>query len=218
MWCVPEITHEFEKRMMDVLGVYEKEYDPAYPVICLDEKNYQLLSTPRGEKKVKPGKPRRIDYEYRRHGTVNHFIAVEPKAGTRHIRVTNRRTKEDFARFIRFIVMRAYKKAKKILIVLDNLNTHTDAAILEHLGEEEGRRVLDRIEWHFLPNHASWLNMAEIEISVLSQQVLKKRIADIENLKKEVRVYQGRRNIAEAKINWGFTQEQAKKTFNLRGN
>lgn len=173
---------------------------------------------PRGEIPAEPGKPRRVDYEYKRHGTVNHFVAVEPKAGRRHIRVSERCTKADFTGFIRFIMMRAYPEAKKVSIVLDNLNTHTDAAIMEFLREEEGRKILERIDWHFLPVHASWLNMAEIEISILSRQVLCKRIAEIDRLKKEVRSYQGRRNIAEAKICWRFTQEQAKKVFDLHRN
>lgn len=159
MWCVPEITAEFEKKMMDVLSVYERDYDGNHPVICLDEKNHQLLSVPRGEIPAKPGRPRKVDYEYKRHGTVNHFVAVEPKASRRHIRISERRTKADFASFIRFIMMRAYPKAEKVSIVLDNLNTHTDAAIMEFLGEE-GRKILERIDWHFTPTHASWLNMA----------------------------------------------------------
>ncbi|HZD59903.1 MAG TPA: IS630 family transposase [Anaerolineae bacterium] len=215
---MPKITPEFEARMMDVLSVYERDYDPEHPVVCLDEKNHQLLSVPRGEKPPMPGKVQRVDYEYKRHGTVNHFVAVEPKAGVRHIRVTKRRTKEDFAFFIRFLVMRAYKSAQKLSIVLDNLNTHTEKAILESLGEDEGRKVLERIEWHFLPTHASWLNMAEIEISILSRQVLVKHVAKIEMLKREVRAYQGRRNIAEAKIHWGFTQEHAQDVFGLHKN
>ena len=218
MWCVPEITPEFEKKMMDVLSVYERDYDENHPVICLDEKNHQLLSVPRGEIPAEPGKPRRVDYEYKRHGTVNHFVAVEPKAGRRHIRVSERRTKTDFAGFIRFIMTRAYPKAEKVSIVLDNLSTHTEKAILESLGEGVGRRILERIEWHFTPTHASWLNMAEIEIGILSRQVLSKSIAEINRLKKEVRSYQARRNIAEAKISWGFTREQAKKVFDLHRN
>lgn len=218
MWCVPEVTAEFETRMMDVLSVYEKDYDPAHPVVCFDEKSHQLLSTPRGEKHTKPGKPRKIDYEYKRHGTVNHFVAVEPKAGRRHIRVTSKRKSEDFASFIRFLVMRAYPKTEKIKLVLDNLSTHTQAAILRTFGDKEGRKILNRIEWHFTPKHASWLNMAEIEIGILNRQVLSKRICDIDTLKQRVRSYQGKRNMVEAKINWGFTQEKARDVFKLRGN
>jgi hypothetical protein len=204
--------------MMDVLSVYERAYDPAHPVVCLDEKSHQLLSVPRGERPAAPGRPRRVDYEYMRHGTVNHFIAVEPKGGRRIIKVTKRRTKKDFANFIHMLVMRAYKHADKVVLVLDNLNTHTEGAIRESFDAEVAEKVLERIEWHYCPKHASWLNMAEIEISILSQQVLKKRIPEEEMLKKEVRAYQVRRNAERATIDWGFTRSDARRTFKLCGN
>ena len=215
MWCIPKVTPEFIRAMNDVLSQYEKGYHPLYPRVCLDEKSQQLLSTPRGEKPVTTGKPRRIDYEYKRGGTVNCFVAIEPKAGRRTIRVTDRRTGKDFSRFIQFLVMKVYKKASKIHLILDNLNTHNEKTLLEHLGEKAGKQVSERITWHFTPKHASWLDQAEIEIGVLTRQVLKKRIAVKSALIQEVRSYQERRNKEKATINWQFTRAMAKKKFNL---
>lgn len=201
--------------MDDVLKQYEKGYHPSYPRVCLDEKSHQLLSTPRGEREVQSGKPKRIDYEYKRHGTVNLFVAIEPKAGRRRIRVTNRRTGKDFARFIQFLVMRVYKKAKKIHLILDNLNTHNEKTLVAILGERQGKQIAARIAWHYTPKHASWLDQAEIEIGVLTNQVLRKRIATKSALIPEVRAFQERRNKEKATINWQFTRAMAKKKFNL---
>lgn len=218
MWCIPTVTPEFLKRMEDVLKQYEKRYNPRYPRVCLDEKSQQLLSTPRGEKLVRSEKPKYIDYEYKRHGTVNLFVAIEPKSGKRAIRVTDKRTGKDFTRFIQFLVMKVYKKAKKIHLILDNLNTHNEETILTHLGEQRGRAVTSRIVWHYTPKHASWLNMAEIEIGVVTQQVLKKRISEKATLTAEVRAYQNRRNTEKATINWKFTSAMAKEKFSLHNN
>lgn len=201
--------------MNDVLGQYEKKYNPLYPRVCMDEKSQQLLSTPRGEKHVAPKKAKRVDYEYKRHGTVNLFVAVEPKAGKRTIRVTDRRTGKDFAKFAQYLVMKVYKKAKKVHLITDNLNTHNEKTLIEHLGDRKGKEVADRIKWHYTPKHASWLDQAEIEIGVVTQQVLKKRIAEKTALIKEVRAYQERRNKAKATIKWQFTRAMAKEKFNL---
>lgn len=215
MWCIPKVTPEFERAMYDVLGEYEKGYHPSYPRVCLDEKSHQLLSTPGGKKLVKPGKPAQVDYEYKRHGTVNVFVSVEPKVGKRTIRVTNRRTGKDFAKFVWFLITKVYPKAKKVHLIVDNLNTHNEKTLMEHLGEEKGKIAAQRIAWHYTPKHASWLNQAEIEIGVLSQKVLRKRISDKVKLIPEVRAYQERRNKAKATINWQFTRKKAKKKFNL---
>lgn len=201
--------------MDDVLTQYEKGYHPLYPRVCLDEKSQQLLSTPRGEKHVAKEKPRRVDYEYKRHGTVNLFVAIEPKAGNRTIRVTDRRTGKDFAKFVQYLVMKVYKNAEKVHLILDNLNTHNEKTVLEHLGEERGKEVAARIVWHYTPKHASWLNQAEIEIGVVTRQVLRKRIPMKIVLIREIRAYQERRNREKATINWKFTSEMAKKKFKL---
>lgn len=197
---------------------YEKGYNPFYPRICLDEKSHQLLSTPRGEKNVQIGKPKRIDYEYKRHGTVNLFVAIEPKIGKRIIRVTDRRTGKDFARFIEFLLMKMYRRAKRVHVICDNLNTHNEETVITHLGEKRGRQVAARIVWHYTPKHASWLDQAEIEIGVLTMQVLRKRIATKTALIPEVRAYQERRNKERATINWQFTREKAKEKFILPEN
>lgn len=218
MWCISKITPEFEIKMMDVLEQYEQPYDSKQPRINFDEKLYQLLATPRGSKPVKPAVSKREDYEYKRISTANHFVCVEPKAGKRYIRVTNRRTKKDFAKFIRFLVMKAYAKAKKIHITLDNLNTHNNSSIIEQYGEKEGQLICSRIKWHYTPSHASWLNAAEIEIGVLTSNVLKNRIGEKSELKKHIKAYQIRRNKAEAKINWQFNRENARDTFRLHQN
>lgn len=218
MWCIPKVTPEFMDKMDDVLEQYEKGYHPSYPRVCLDEKSLQLLSTPRGERKVQTGKPKLVDYEYKRHGTVNLFVAVEPKAGKRRIRVTNQRTGKDFARFIQFLVMRVYRKAKKVHLILDNLNTHNEKTLITALGERQGKQIAARISLHYTPKHASWLDQAEIEIGVLTAQVLRKRIATKSALTEEVRAYQERRNEEKATINWQFTRLMAKKKFNLHNN
>lgn len=218
MWCIPKVTPEFEERMYDVLDVYAREADVKHPVVCLDEKTHQLLSTPRGRKLSSPGKLKKEDYEYKRHGTVNHFVAVNPRGGKRHIQVTGRRTAGDFAHFMQYLIMGVYKQAEQVCVVLDNLNIHGEKAIRETYGEEEGGRICARIEWHHTPKHASWLNMAEIEIGVLQRNVLSKRIGVKEELKKEVAAYQRRRNRESAGINWQFTREKAKEVFKLHDN
>jgi len=218
MWCIPKVTPEFEERMFDVLDVYARTPDVKQPVVCLDEKTHQLLSTPRGGKLPSLHKQGRVDYEYKRHGTVNHFVAVNPRGGKRHIKVTDRRTAVDFAHFMQYLIMKAYKVADKVCVVMDNLNIHGEKAIMETYGEEEGGRICARIEWHHTPKHASWLNMAEIEIGVLQRNALSKRIGVKEELVKEVAAYQRRRNRESATINWQFTREKAREVFKLPNN
>lgn len=203
--------------MMDVLEVYERPYDPDYPVICFDEKSTQLLDKVREDLPSKPGRVKRKDYEYRRHGTVNLFVSVEPKARRRTIKVTKRRTKVDFAKEMKRLVTKKYKEAKKLIVVLDNLNTHRKKAIREVLGEE-AEELLKRLEFHYTPKHASWLNMAEIEISALTTQCLKQRIPTFQGMQRQVAAWVRDRNRREVGINWTFTRKKARQKFKLNTN
>jgi hypothetical protein len=214
MWCVPKLTDEYIARMEDILDLYEKDYDPQEPVLCFDEKSIQLLADIRIGTPTKPGKVRRNDYEYKRNGTRNIFVCVEPRNGFRTTSVTKQRTKKDTARELtRIVTLARYRNARTIHIVLDNLNTHFKTSFIEAFGEQEATRILEKVEFHYTPKHASWLNMAEIEIGVLSGQVLKKRIATVGILAKEVRAWKTRRNKHKASINWTFTSKRAREKF-----
>jgi len=219
--------------MLDVLELYERPYNKQHPVVCFDEKSHQLLSTPRGSRPIRPGTlpalkstgpgtdmalghVRHEDYEYKRHGTVNLFVAIEPKGGKRVIEVTDKRKKPDTARFIEHLVMEEYKSAEQVVLITDNLNTHTPKAILETLGEERGHEVLSRIDWHYTPKHASWLDAAEIEIGRVARAILKQRTSDKEQLKKEVAAYAATMNEQKKGINWQFTRKDAKAKFKLQ--
>lgn len=215
MWCIPKITAEFKKRMLDVLEVYERPYDSQKPVVCLDEKSKQMLKDTRTPLPGKPGKPARADYEYERNGTCNLFVAVEPKAGKRTVRVTRHRGKKDYASFIKDLVTRVYKKAKKVVLVEDNLNTHSKKVLIEVLGEKEGGKITRKIEWHFTPKHASWLDQAEIEIHSLETQCLNRRMPDFHTMQSEVAACVRKRNKDKCGINWQFTREEAKQKFKL---
>lgn len=215
MWCISKVTPEFEIRMLDVLEVYERDYDPKRPVVCLDEKSTQLLRDTRDPVPGKPGQPARADYEYQRNGTVNLFVAVEPKAGKRFIRVTRRRTGKDYASFIKYLINTVYKKATQVVLVEDNLNTHNEKTLIEHLGEMEGKCISQRIQWHYTPKHASWLDQAEIEIHSLETQCLKRRIPTFHKMQSEVAACVKKRNQDQCKINWQFTREKAKEKFKL---
>src|SRR5713101_4467559 len=162
MWCIPKITPEFVRKMLDVLEVYSRDYDPKLPVVCLDEKSKQLTKEIRLPLNSRPGKVARTDYEYKRNGTVNLFVAVEPKGGKGTVRVTRRRTGKDYASFVKYLVLHAYKKAAKIVLVEDNLNTHNKETLIAILGEKTGTRIAAKIEWRYTPKHASWLDQAEI--------------------------------------------------------
>ena len=216
MWCIPNITPEFIERMLDVLEVYDRPYNPLFPVVCMDEKSKQLLRDIKTRKPLpmKPGKPTRADYEYERNGTANLFVAVEPKKGKRIVRVSKRRTKKDYASFIKYLCLTVYKKATKVVLVEDNLNTHSKDVLIEVLGEE-GEKIADKIEWHFTPKHASWLDQAEIEIHSLEEQCLNRRIPDFHTLQSEVAACVKKRNKDKCKINWQFTREKAKQKFKL---
>lgn len=201
--------------MLDVLEVYERPYDPKKSVICMDEQSKQLLKDTRATIAGKPGKPQKADYEYERKGTVNLFVAVESKGQKRIIRVTKRRTKKDYALFIKNLVNHIYKDVEKIVLVEDNLNTHNERSLIEVLGETEGKRIGAMIEWRFTPKHASWLNQAEIEIHSLEQQCLNRCIPDLHTMQSEVADWVNKRNHDQCSINWQFTRGKAKEKFKL---
>jgi len=211
MWCIQEIDEEYKERMYDVLDLYEDPYDPKKPVIGVDEKPKQLLGEKRKPIPMKPGRPERYDYEYVRNGTANIFIAVEPKAGKRTIQVTNRRTKQDFAPFIKKLVDEEYPEADIIRVVLDNLNTHFKSSFYETFDKKEAERILNKIEFHYTPKHASWLNIAEIEINVMDIECTDRRIKNKETLTQEVQAWTKKRNQNKKKINWKFTKKDADK-------
>src|SRR5258708_6637458 len=215
MWCIPKVTREFKKRMFDALKVYARPYDSAKPVVCIDEKSKQLLGDTRIPVKAKPGKPTRIDYEYERNGTCNLFVAIEPKGNKRTVRVTRKRKKKDYDSFNKYLATHVYKKVKKIVLVEDNLNTHDKQTLIDVFGEKVGKRIARKIEWHYTPKHASWLNQAEIEIHSLEIQCLNRRIANFHLMQSGVAACVRKRNQDQCGINWQFTREKAKEKFHL---
>jgi hypothetical protein len=200
--------------MVDVLNVYKRPYDPKQPVVCIDEKSKQLLHETREPIPAKPGTVAKEDYEYERNGTCNIFVAIEPKGRKRTVRVTRRRTGKDWASFIKYLLKHVYKRIKKLILVEDNLNTHNRKTLIEHLGVE-GRKIARKIEWHFTPKHASWLDQAEIEIHSLETQCLNRRIPDFHTMQSEVAACVRKRNHDKCGINWQFDREQARKKFHL---
>ena len=209
MWCIQTIDAEYRERMYDVLDLYEEPYDPGSPLVCFDEKPKQLLGDKRISIPMKPGIHEKYDYEYVRNGTANIFMAVEFKAGKRVTQVTKRRTMVDFAQFVKMLVDEEYPDVENIRLVMDNLNTHKEKSFYEAFGEEEAERILSKIEFHYTPKHASWLNAAEIEINVMDIECTDRRIGDMEILTHEVTAWTRRRNDDEKKINWEFTSENA---------
>ena len=199
--------------MEHILQLYQQPYDPKRPMICFDEKSTQLLADKRAPISMKKGQAARQDYEYKRNGTRNLFMFVEPKAGFRHVLVTKRRTKQDFAYAMRYLVDVLYPEVKCIDVVMDNLNTHHYHSLVEFFGKQEADRIMDRLCFHFTPAHASWLNMAEIEIGVLANQCLSRRIADEWMLGTEIVAWEGARNTKKAKIRWNFTVSDARQVF-----
>jgi hypothetical protein len=206
----PEKNAEFVCSMEDVLEVYQRAHDPLRPVICVDETCKQLVSETRAPIPASPGQPERFDCEYERQGTANVFMAAEPLAGTRYAKVTERRTAVDFAEFVKELADRWYPQAKKLVLVMDNLNTHKPASLYEAFEPKEARRLAERLEIHYTPKHGSWLNIAEIELGILSRQCLDRRIGDIETLRKEVAAWQGARNREKGRVNWQFTAADAR--------
>jgi DDE superfamily endonuclease len=206
----PKANAEFVCAMEDVLEVYKRPQDSLRPVVCLDETSKQLVGETRMPVPAAPGQPRRVDYEYERKGTANLFMIFEPLAGKRWVKVTQRRTATDFAEVIRALVEECYPQAEKIVLVMDNLNTHKLASLYEAFEPVDARRLLERLEIHYTPKHGSWLDMAETELSVLARQCLNRRIADIQTLTREVRSWEKQRNKAKCRINWRFTTSDAR--------
>jgi hypothetical protein len=207
------VTPEFLQQMEAILELYQQPYDPRRPMVCFDEKSVQLLAHIAQMLLAKPGHAARQDYEYERKGTCNLFLFVEPKAGFRQVLVTHRRTKQDFAFAMRYLVDVLYPEAECIDVVLDNLNTHHYHSLVEFFGKQEADRIMSRLRFHFTPEHASWLNMAEIELSVLSKQCLARRIPNSWALTTEIIAWEEARNDKKAKIRWNFTVEDARKVF-----
>ena len=211
MWCIPpKANAEFVWHMEDVLDVYELAYDSRCPVIGMDEASKQLIKETRIPIEMEPGKPRRFDSEYERNGVCNIFMFFEPLQGKRYVTITDQRTKKDWAKCIKTLIDDYYPQAEKIKLVMDNLNTHTPASLYEVFAPEEAKRIADKLEIHYTPKHGSWLNVAEIELSILSRQCLDRRIAEKEILIKEVNAWQNDRNNNEAKLNWQFTTKDAR--------
>jgi uncharacterized small protein (DUF1192 family) len=196
--------------MEDVLDLYTEEEDPRYPLVCMDETPKQLIGETRVPLPAQPGQVERYDYEYQRNGVANLFLALAPLLGWRHLEVTARRTKADWAYFMRDLVGVYFPAALLIRVVLDNLNIHVPAALYEVFAPAEARRILRRLEFHYTPKHGSWLNMAEIELSVLSRQCLEQRIPDQETLQREVAAWETERNTKGATVNWRFTTSDAR--------
>lgn len=200
--------------MEDVLDLYAEPYKPWQPVICFDERPCQLLADTRPALPHRPGRAKRVDYEYERHGVCNAFLLFQPLAGWRAVKVTERRTKQDFAHIMRELVDVHFPQAEKIRVVLDNLNTHTPAALYEAFSPSEARRLVSKLEFHYTPKHGSWLNMAEIEFSVMVTQCLKRRIPDRPTLATELAAYTVSRNAVNATVHWQFDVPKARTKLN----
>ncbi len=216
MWCVPELTGEYIEKMEDVLGTYEQTYDPAEPVICLDEKPITLHAEVRPPSAAAPGREARRDSEYKRCGTANVFCAVEPKAGRHFTFATPDRSAVQFARVVFDLAMQ-YPDAHTIHLVMDNLNIHRRKSLTDLLGEEVGGEVWNRFTVHHTPSHGSWLNQAEIEIGLLSRQCLgSRRIPDLKTLRREVRAWNCGINRRSTRINWTFDRKAARRQFGYK--
>ncbi|MER3407900.1 MAG: IS630 family transposase [Nitrososphaera sp.] len=209
-WCIPTVSAEFVWRMEDVLDLYAEPYNPCFPVVCFDERPYQLIGETRQPLPMKAGQPRRYDYEYQRNGTCNLFTYFQPLAGWRHVVVTAQRTRQDFARRMQELVDVHFPQAELIHVVLDNLNIHTPAALYEVFTPAEARRLVRHLDFRYTPKHGSWLNMAEIEIAVLSSQCLDRRIPKIDKLSRETAAWEIERNARKATVNWQFDSTKAR--------
>lgn len=210
-WVIPPNQNsQFVASMEQVLDVYKRPYNKDFPVVCMDESPKQLIKESRTSIAMKPGMDKKIDFEYERCGVANIFLASEPLKGKRYIEVTERKTKADWAVFIKQIADDWYTGAKKITLVMDNLATHKAAALYEVYTPKEAKRIWDRFEFIYTPKHGSWLNMAEIELNVLMGQCLNRRIDNMEEMKVEVNAWQQHRNNKEATINWQFTEDDAR--------
>ena len=192
-----------------VLDVYKRPYDPRFPVVCMDESPKQLIEETKIPIPASPGQPAKHDYEYKRNGVCNIFLACEPLAGKRMVKITEKKTKQDWACFIEEIAEQ-YKSAEKITLVMDNLNTHTPGSLYETFSPEKAKMIWEKFEFVYTPKHGSWLNMAEIELNVLTGQCLNRRIGEIGTVRKEVLAWQRSRNNKNAKVNWQFTTNNAR--------
>lgn len=209
MWCVGILTQEYRQRMYDLLDLYAKPWNANEPVVCVDEKSKQLLRDSRPSLPMVSGRPRRRDYEYVRSGTCNVFVAVEPLGGRRVTQVTQHRSKADFVAFAQHLINTVYQSARRIHLVVDNLSTHFRSCFVDTLGTRATNKLLRRVVFHYTPKHASWLNMAEIEIAAFGRQCLNHRIGDQKLLAREVAAWQRRRNSERRKIQWTFTRQDA---------
>jgi transposase len=210
MWCIPEVDGTYVARMEDVLDLYAEPPDPKRPVVCFDESPTQLIGEVRQPVPAAPGQLERYDCEYRRNGTANLFVFLDAHRPWRTVKVTDQRTARDFAHCMRDLVDLHYPKADRIRVVLDNLSTHSPGALYETFPAPEAHRILCRLEFHYTPKHASWLNMVEIEIGVLRGQCLDRRIGDRRTLEAEIAAWEGQRNAAGARITWMFTTQRAR--------
>ncbi|WP_331477047.1 IS630 family transposase [Blautia sp.] len=207
-WCIPLADAEFVAKMEDILAVYERPYDPLCPVVCIDETNKQLIKETRIP--CGPGQPEKVDSVYVRNGVADVFMISEPLAGKRETVVTQTRTALDFAAVLKYTSDILYKGAEKIVLVTDNLNTHSPASLYKAYPPEEARRLTERFEWHHTPKHGSWLDMAEIEIGIMSRQALAKPFPDLNSFKEQVRHWTIKRNAEHVKINWQFKTKDAR--------
>ena len=207
MWCIGEITQEYRRRMYELLALYARPFDPREPVVCIDEKSLQLIGHSRTPLPMAPGVIAKDDYEYVRKGTSNLFVAVEPKAGQREVSVTEHRGKVDFVEFIASLLGGVYATARRVHLVLDNLNIHFRKCFDDVLGRRAADKLLRRVQFHYTPKHASWLNMAEIEIGILTRQCLDRLLADRQTLQHEVDSWQRARNATGQTIEWTFTRQ-----------
>lgn len=206
----PKANADFVWHMEDVLDVYRRPYDARRPQVCLDETSKQLLAHTRDPLPMHPGQVAREDYEYERHGVANLFLWCEPLGNRRHVEVTERRTKVDWAHVVKDLVDRHYPDAERIVLVMDNLNTHTPAALYEAFDPAEAKRIADKLEIHYTPKHGSWLDIAEIELSALARQCLDRRIPDQDTLVEEVAAWEAERNAAQVTVQWHFTTADAR--------
>ena len=206
----PQHDAEFVCAMEDVLEVYHRPFDEARPLVCLDEASKQLIGEAVQPLPPEPGQPERFDYEYVRNGTANLFMISEPLLGWRAVQVTERRTAKDFAEVLRWLAEDVHPDAEAIVLVMDNLNTHKLASLYEAFPPEQARRIAERLEIHHTPKHGSWLNVAEIELSVLSRQCLNRRIGSMDELRKEVSAWEGERNERQVEVKWQFTSADAR--------
>lgn len=210
-WCIPPRANaQFVCKMEDVLDVYQRPYNARYPQVCLDETSKQLIGQTRCALPAAPGQAAREDYEYVRNGTANLFMIFEPLAGKRHVKVTGRRTRKDWAQCVKELVDQWYPQAQKVVLVMDNLNTHGLPSLYEAFEPAEAKRLADKLEIHYTPRHGSWLDMAEIELGILNRQCLDRRIDNVEELKRETAAWEARRNAAAVKVNWRFTTADAR--------